>query len=130
VASILIIEDDQAVRHVCAVVLRRAGYSVLEAGSADEAEHVWQRHPVDLAVVDLVLPGGGTECALQLIQFNPHAKLLFVSSWPMNWREPDADNMHRIPEEAHEILTKPFAPEQLVQKVRELLGERLAGAGG
>lgn len=128
-ASIIIIEDDEVVRRLCAMVLHRAGHSVLEAGNADEAEHIWREHRVDLAVVDLVLLGGksGADCALQLMQENPYVKILFISGWLLDRREADADNMGQIPEKSHQMLAKPFAPEQLVEKVRELLRQTLTG---
>jgi len=112
-ATILVVEDEALVRDVVAQSLRQAGYAVLEAATGAQAESVCRGHPgaIALLLVDLDLPDAlGTDLARRLRAVRPAARVLLTSGgaleagdWP--------------------FLAKPFRPETLTRKVRDLLAE-------
>ena len=123
--TILIAEDDQTNKNLFAKILRLRGYTVLEAGSAEEARQRWDGHPerIRLLVANVVLPGkSGTDLALDLFDIDPELKILFTSGTPKDqWGEADFQNVAKLPAQSYSFLGKPFLPRQLERKVRELL---------
>jgi two-component system cell cycle sensor histidine kinase/response regulator CckA len=118
--TVLVAEDEPALRALVALVLRDAGYTVLEAGSGDEALRVAGAHarPFDLLVTDVVMPGlGGPELAAALRSAQPGLRTIFVSGYPER-----GEGSAPVPE-GEEFLPKPFSPEALVRKVRGVLDE-------
>ncbi len=120
--TILLVEDDAGVRDLIDAILRPAGYRVIAACNAAEALEAWHsaHEPVDLLLTDIRMPGiKGTELARLLRKNRPDLKVLFISG-------------HTGMEAAHEqeslegscLLAKPFSPETLCQKVREVIGTR------
>ncbi len=82
--TILLVEDEDAVRKLVSRVLRRVGYEVLEAADAHEAIQVASRHRgrLQALVTDVVMPGmGGTELARTLVALHPQLKVLFMSGY-------------------------------------------------
>jgi PAS domain S-box-containing protein len=118
--TILVVEDETAVRDLAARVLRQRGYKVLEATNGEEALRIFDSMPdpaVDLVLTDIVMPRmGGKGLILQLGKRNITAKVLFMSGYTDN-----AVVNSEILESGSEFLQKPFAPEQLSRKVREVL---------
>jgi two-component system cell cycle sensor histidine kinase/response regulator CckA len=116
---VLLVEDEDAVRSLARLVLRRAGYRVLEAADGDEALRVVGRHqgPIHLLVADVVLPGqDGRQVAERLLGSHPGLKVLFLSGYTE-----DAVVRHGILEDQVHFLAKPYSPAVLAQKVREVL---------
>jgi signal transduction histidine kinase len=117
--SILIVEDEQAVRTLISGMLRQQGYDVIEASDGDDAlrtvEHA--TGSVHLLITDLVMPRlGGSDLAQRLRVQRPHVKVLYISGY-------SDDTLLRqegLPVGAH-FLQKPFTPEALSLKVREVL---------
>ena len=125
-ANILIVEDDLEIRTLFGFVLQRH-HEVREAATAKEADAIWHQHHIDLVVVDVVLPGGrsGTDFALPLIEARPEVRFLYVSGLPIHrWRQFDRENLERMPAWSFAILEKPFLPDALEKRVRELLADR------
>jgi PAS domain S-box-containing protein len=118
--TILVVEDEPALRRLASRILGQLGYEVYVAGSADEALKVlglMARSP-DLLLTDMTLPGGmqGRDLADSLWPDYPETKVLFMSGYA-----PDAVvPMGREGREAH-FLQKPFTPEQLAIAVRRAL---------
>ena len=113
--TILLVEDDAAVRHVLETMLRRHGYEVLACPSPEHALEVAGRNgaAVRLLITDVVMPGmGGRDLAARLTALCPGLAVLYVSGYADTWNDLDAA-----------FLQKPFAPETLALKVRELLGK-------
>jgi hypothetical protein len=113
--TILIVEDQDGGRRLMADILRGSGHDVLEARHGAEALDVARRHDgaIDLVVTDLVMPRlSGDELARRLVELRPQIKVLFVSGYA-----PDA----RVSESGAPLLRKPFRPDELAQRVRELL---------
>jgi PAS domain S-box-containing protein len=83
--SILLVEDDAAVRHTVRETLRRLGYRVYEASNGQDAMNQWQAHGphVDLLLTDMVMPEGltGLELAEQLLRVKPSLKVIISSGY-------------------------------------------------
>ncbi|MEK6632652.1 MAG: response regulator, partial [Nitrospirota bacterium] len=66
-ATILIIDDEESIRHLLREVLEKAGHQVLEASNGREGLEIYQKHPADLVIMDLLMPDtDGLETTLQL----------------------------------------------------------------
>jgi two-component system cell cycle sensor histidine kinase/response regulator CckA len=118
--TILLVEDDPAVRRMAAEVLLGAGYRVLAAPSGADALRLAAKHEgrLDLLLTDVVMPGmTGPELAGQfLVQF-PRIRTLYMSGYP-----DDAIEKHGVRGRTVRVLQKPFTHESLAQSVREALG--------
>src|SRR5262249_8970191 len=117
--TILLAEDEDAVRHLTRLALQRQGYSVVEARHGDEALMIAEHHtgPIHLLLTDLVMPKlGGRQLAEQLLQNHPKMKVLYVSGYM-----DDAIIRQSLMMASTAFLQKPFSPEALAYKVRELL---------
>jgi two-component system, cell cycle sensor histidine kinase and response regulator CckA len=117
--TVLVVEDEEAVRHLVCRVLRAKGYRVLEAAHAEAALQVWASttEPVDLLVTDMVMPGmSGTALAAQLAEARPGLRTLFITGYA-----PEAIERRGELADAGGLLEKPFSADQLARKVREVL---------
>jgi CheY-like chemotaxis protein len=120
--TILVVEDEDLVRSVVREVLRREGYTVLEARDARAALAVAAAHagPIHLLVTDCVLPHvPGGELASRLAGRYPGLKVLYISGYPLT--------EGALPGGAGVVgpfLQKPFTPAGLTDKVGDLLGRR------
>ncbi|MDB5306617.1 MAG: Blue-light-activated protein [Gemmataceae bacterium] len=117
--TVLLVEDEDAVRALIRHILRQAGYTVLEAAGGDEALRVAAGHAgtVHLLVTDVVMPGlGGRVAAERLTERHPGLRVLFVSGYTN-----DAVVRHGVLHDKVNFLQKPFTPAGLAQKVREVL---------
>jgi PAS domain S-box-containing protein len=122
--TILLVEDEDAVRAVAREALRRRGYAVLEAAHADGALEVADGFDgrIELLLTDVVMPGlSGRALADRLSALRPDTKVLYMSGYT------DAEIVrHGVLEPGLNYLQKPFTPDVLAHKVREVL-DRAAG---
>ncbi|MBZ5723878.1 MAG: response regulator [Acidobacteriia bacterium] len=119
--TILVVEDQPEVRKLTVEILKRYGYGVLEAANGDEALMLCQRLPdrIDLMITDVVMPGmTGRELALRMAQVRPATRVLYISGYTAN-----VISQHGVLDPGVAYLSKPFAPEALAGKVREVLAE-------
>jgi DNA-binding NtrC family response regulator len=117
--TILLVEDEQAVRNLVYRVLERCGYRVLKADHPQRALRLSdaQEGKIHLLVTDVVMPGmGGKALAERLASSHPETKVLYMSGYT-----DDAIVHHRVLEAGLDFLQKPFTPEKLARKVREIL---------
>jgi two-component system cell cycle sensor histidine kinase/response regulator CckA len=117
--TVLLVEDDEAVRELARRVLRSLGYTLLEASDGQEALRLAAGHPgsIHLLLTDVVLPGmSGVDMAKQLIQARPGLKTLFMSGYTDN-----AIAHHGVLDPGIAFLQKPFGPMELARKVRAVL---------
>jgi PAS domain S-box-containing protein len=116
--TVLLVEDEEAVRAVLARSLRRAGYRVLEASGGEEALALGRGpEPVAAVVCDVVMPGaGGREVVEGLRALRPGLKALFVSGYPH-----DAITTRGLLAPGVELLGKPFTSSALLARLRALL---------
>jgi PAS domain S-box-containing protein len=117
---ILLVEDEEPVRHVAGRTLRAGGYTVLTAADGEQALALAQQHEtIDLLLSDVVLPGiGGRVIAERLRALRPGLPVLFVSGYAE-----DAVLRDGRLERGMHFLEKPFSPSELRRKVREVLDE-------
>jgi two-component system cell cycle sensor histidine kinase/response regulator CckA len=117
--TILLAEDDSAVRGVVVSVLKQKGYRVLQATNGTAAIELARSHqgPVDLLITDLIMPGmTGRDLADALADHRPGTRILFMSGYT-----DDAVIRQRVLDEGTPFLQKPFTPRDLALKAREVL---------
>lgn len=117
--TILLAEDEQAVRALTRTVLERRGYTVLAARNGEEALALSQEHsgPIHLLVTDVIMPGiNGRELADRLTALHPEARVLFTSG-----HTEEAISQYGALNENLAFLHKPFAPDTLARTVRQVL---------
>jgi two-component system cell cycle sensor histidine kinase/response regulator CckA len=121
--TILLVEDDPALRKMAAEVLRGTGYKVLTAPSGADALQVAAKHrgPLDVLLTDVVMPGmTGRELAGQIAASHARIQILYMSGYT-----DDAIEHHRLHGRALRLLQKPFTHDALVRHVREALEARV-----
>jgi DNA-binding NtrC family response regulator len=125
--TLLLVEDEEAVRQSAREFLALIGYSVLEAQNGEDALRVAREYagPIDLMVTDVVMPHlGGAKLAEQLLAERPKMKVLFVSGYAEN-----TVLRHGKINVTTRFLQKPFSLKMLARKIREVLeGEAAAAA--
>ncbi len=117
--TILLVEDEDALRHIARRVLEKHGYTVLEANGGPMAAEIVARHsgPIDLLLTDVVMPQiSGREVANAQRAARPTLKVLFMSGYT-----DDAIVRHGVREATDHFLQKPFTPNALLRKVRAVL---------
>jgi len=125
--TVLVVEDERAVRELTSRVLRQLGYTVLEAVNGEQAMAMAAQHQgrIDLLFTDVVMPQmGGTEFAEKFQAVRPATPVLFTSGYTA-----DAVVRDGIMDHAIAFLPKPFSPPTLARKVREVLDEAPTGVG-
>jgi signal transduction histidine kinase/ligand-binding sensor domain-containing protein/CheY-like chemotaxis protein len=126
--TILVAEDDQGVRGLACRILVEHGYTVLEAQDGENALKIARSHPseIDLLITDVIMPRmDGNQLANTLTKFRPQTRVLFISGYQGNVLS--ARRKTGIP---FNFLPKPFTPEALTKKVREVLERAQGGAAG
>jgi PAS domain S-box-containing protein len=117
--TILVVEDDEAVRPLVRGVLRSHGHTVLEASRGEEALATCQQHagPIHLLLTDVVMPGmSGGQLAKRLASLYPEMKALYMSGYANG-----GIVHHGVLDADAAFLQKPFTPDALARKVREVL---------
>ena len=117
--TVLLVEDEQAVRTLARQVLEINGYTVLEAKNATEALHIckYQSDKIHLIITDVVMPGiSGRELAQQLLHIGHRARILYMSGYA-----DIAIGRHGVVDANTPFLQKPFTPDALSRKVKEVL---------
>jgi len=117
--TILVVEDDDAVRNMTREFLKIKGYAVVEARSAVDAVQLAERHegPIDLVLTDVLMPGTkGRELVQQLENLRPGMKVLYMSAYTE-----DAIINFGMLGQGTAFIEKPFSPDELACKVREVL---------
>ena len=118
--TILLAEDERAVRRLIRITLERAGYQVLEAANGVEAMRLEAQHsgPIHLLFTDIVMPEGisGRELASRMQARNPRLKVIFTSGY-----SPDIAGQELSPQEAQHFIQKPCLSSQLLETVRQCL---------
>jgi two-component system cell cycle sensor histidine kinase/response regulator CckA len=117
--TILLVEDDDQVRAIVRSVLRRAGYTVLDARNGSDAMLLCeqQKGPIHLLLTDIVMPlMSGKQLAERMVGMRPETRILYMSGY--------ADNTiieHGVVEPSAAFLSKPIVPESLLRKLRQVL---------
>jgi PAS domain S-box-containing protein len=122
--TLLLVEDEDAVRRLAGEVLRMNGYNVLEASHGGEALSIAEKYdgPVHLMLTDVVMPQmSGRQLAARLTPVRPGMRVIYMSGYT------DDVILNAGLENGTPFLHKPFNPQKLVQKVREVLDEPQEG---
>jgi DNA-binding NtrC family response regulator len=117
--TILLVEDEEAVRELASRILSAKGYSVVAATSAREAEKFAAKNAgeIHLLLTDIIMPGtSGRELARRITAKHPRTRVLYMSGYTDNVLAQGG-----VLEAGLSFLQKPFTPGALVQKVREVL---------
>ncbi len=126
--TILLVEDDAAVRGVVRHMLQKHGYTILEAGGVPHALEVAERYrgAIDLLVTDVVLPEMRCGPLVRRLQeLRPNLKVLYISGY-----SEETVGLCGIEVSEPNFIQKPFSPEALRAKVRDVLEHRRAHAAG
>jgi two-component system, cell cycle sensor histidine kinase and response regulator CckA len=118
--TILVVEDEPALRELVVNVLELCGYRILQAHTGVEALKVWEKHrnEIDLLLTDMVMPEGmsGRQLAEQLLAQDPGLKVIYTSGYSPGMAGKDIALM-----EGFNFLAKPYPPSRLANVVRECL---------
>jgi two-component system, cell cycle sensor histidine kinase and response regulator CckA len=117
--TVLLVEDEAAVREAAKRMLRKYGFAVIEAKNGEDALMLWEREQsrIDLVLTDVVMPVlGGAELAQALRRQRPELKVVFMSGYTQGNLE-----LSSLDESASRFLPKPFTTDQLIGTLRELL---------
>ena len=120
--TILVVEDDDAVRRMTREFLKIKGYAVIEARGATEAIQVMENRgdQIDLVVTDVLMPGmKGRELVERLNELRSDLKVLYMSAYT----EDAAINIGVL-SPGTEFIEKPFSPDELAARVRQILGPK------
>jgi PAS domain S-box-containing protein len=119
--TVLVVEDEDAVRRLAERILRSAGYTVLAAASGGDALVLCEKQgeAIDLLLTDVVMPQmSGKELAERLAKTSPKLRVLYMSGYTDN-----AIVHHGVLDPGTRFIGKPFAAAELTRKVREVLDE-------
>jgi PAS domain S-box-containing protein len=119
--TILLVEDEEAVRNLGSQLLSSQGYKVLEASNGGEALLICEQYPnpIHLMLTDVVMPNmSGRQLAERLAPIKPDMKVIYMSGYT-----DDTILQRGIPSSETAFLNKPFTPDSLMRKVRKVLGE-------
>jgi PAS domain S-box-containing protein len=121
--TVLLVEDEEAVRELATKILSAKGYSVVAAKSAKEAEQLSEKYGgrIHLLLTDIIMPGtSGRELARRITARHPRTRVLYMSGYTDNVLAQGG-----VLEAGLSFLQKPFTPGALVQKVRDVLDSRV-----
>jgi two-component system nitrate/nitrite response regulator NarL len=124
-ATVLLVEDDEGLRGLMTSLLEEASYTTVQVGSGEDALQVTTQRRIDIALLDVELPGlsGYEVCRRLREQLGPSLPIMFVSGS----RTEALDRVAGLLIGADDYLVKPFAPEELLARVRALLRRAQAG---
>jgi len=121
-ASILLVDDDEQLRTMLSVVLRRAGYEVRVAIDGIEASNFYRSHPTDLIITDLIMPEKeGLEMIRELRKDYPQAKIIAMSGGGRTGTMNCLEVARAFG--AQQVLEKPFTHQEMLEAIRRVLGE-------
>jgi PAS domain S-box-containing protein len=119
--TILVLEDESAIRALIRKVLVQHGYTVLDTGDSNMALRICARHEGEIALLltDVILPKlSGPQVAGHVLRLRPEIKVLYTSGYT-----DDAITHHGVPAQSPSLLEKPFSAETLLRRVRETLDD-------
>jgi two-component system cell cycle sensor histidine kinase/response regulator CckA len=116
--TVLLVEDSEGLRELAQRLLARQGYTVIAAGSAEEALRLFDENvAIDLVLTDVVMPGAsGPALAKQLLERRPKVKVVYMSGYTE-----DVITQHGVLQPGIAFLHKPFTSDTLGRKIRDVL---------
>jgi len=120
--TILLVEDEEAVRGLARLILNQSGYKVFEADCGAAALDIWAERAsqIDLVLTDMVMPGGisGRALADTLRQTRPGLKVVYTSGYSPSKSDQDPSLLDGL-----KFLPKPYNPDKLVRAVQDCLAD-------
>ena len=120
--TILVVEDEPALRELVQEILERKGYRVLEASTGVQALKIWdqRKNDIDLILTDMMMPEGvsGRDLAQRALHDRPEMRVIYTSGYSLDVVSPDFSV-----KEGTNFLQKPYDPEMLAQVVRDCLND-------
>jgi len=114
VETVLVVDDEDDIRTVVGAMLKAQGYTVLDTRDPQQALRLAAQQPVNLLLTDVIMPlMRGTELAQRLQSISPWTKVLLMSAYMVA----------EVTTSGQPFITKPFTPEALVEKVRQVLAQ-------
>jgi CheY-like chemotaxis protein len=112
----LVIDDDDLVRGTIAAMLEAAGYVVVQAEDGQQGVQLFQQHPIDLVVTDILMPSKeGIETIVEIRQQNRDVRIIAVSGGGAIGATPVLDAARQLG--ADDVLSKPFSKAELLVKI-------------
>ncbi len=118
--TILLVDDQVSIREYIKRILEPWSFFILESGDGEEALSLSESYPlaIDLLLTDVMMPVmNGKELADRLCAIRPNLRVLFISGYPRSKIFP----RDICPDEAVDLICKPFSPEALINKVKSVL---------
>ncbi|MCM3003543.1 response regulator transcription factor [Priestia koreensis] len=113
---ILVVDDEEDIRRLVSVYLKNEGYEVIEASHALQAIEIVENRPIDLIVLDVMMPGmDGIEACLK-IREKHQMPIIFLSA-----KSQDMDKIQGLASGAEDYVTKPFNPLELIARIKSQL---------
>ena len=119
--TILLVDDEPAIRKLGERVLRNSGYTVVAAPDGESALELYRKEQehIDLVMLDLIMPGmGGKRCLEELVMVNPQVKVIIATGYSANGRTKKA-----LETGARGCISKPYDARQMLKEVRDVLDE-------
>ena len=113
--TVLIVDDEPAIATTLSLILQSAGYKASIARTGEEAVEQAKISPPDVLVCDIILPRtNGVEAAREIRALCPECQIILITGNPLNEELRD-----KIRTSEFEVMTKPFHPTELIEKLRE-----------
>jgi two-component system, OmpR family, response regulator len=123
VSTILVVDDDSHIRQVVRFALEHGGFRVFEAPDAVKALTQFAAQPVDLVVLDILMPEGDGLDVCRSIRAKSNVPIIFLSS-----KDSELDRILGLEMGADDYLTKPFSPRELLARVKAVLRRQVEKA--
>lgn len=114
--SILLVEDDERLRHLVRDYLKRENYNIIESGNGNDAIMKFKDNKIDLIILDIMIPGMDGWSVCRKIRENSQVSIIMVTA-----RSEEEDKLLGYELGADDYITKPFSPKVLVAKVKAVI---------
>lgn len=115
-ANVLVLEDQEEIRDFIIINVKRAGYNVVEAANGEDALKLFFQNKIDIAVLDVMLPGiDGYEVCRKIREFNKFIGIIMLTA-----KSQETDKIEGLLNGADDYVVKPFSPKELVARIDSL----------
>lgn len=125
---VLVVEDEPAIQELLAINLKHAGFGVVQAGTAEEAESLVRAALPDVVLLDWMLPGQSGAALLKRLRADRRSRELPVIM--LTARVHEEDKVQGLEAGADDYVTKPFSPRELIARIRAVLRRRAPHVAG